>query len=81
MGSKFYNTDQQKHSCHQGKVVASIWSLNWLMNLRASLLVSADRSRRDPARTSPSCFIALVFNSYSLSFPSGYEEFNDELCF
>jgi hypothetical protein len=41
------------------------------MNLRASLLVSADRSRRDPARTSPSCFIALVFNRYSLLLPSG----------
>jgi hypothetical protein len=49
------------------------------MNLRASLLLIADRSRRDPARTSPSCFIALVFNSYSLSLPAGYEEFNDEL--
>ena len=80
MGSKFYNTDEQKIASTRGKVVASIWSINWLMNLRASLLVSAERSRRDPARTSPSCFIALVFNSYSLSLPPGYEEFNDELC-
>jgi hypothetical protein len=58
MGSKFYNTDQQNIRVNRGKVAASIWSINWLMNLRASLLVSADRSRRDPARTSPSCFIA-----------------------
>jgi hypothetical protein len=58
MGSKFYNTDQQNIRVNRGKVAASIWSINWLMNLRASLFVSADRSRRDPARTSPSRFIA-----------------------